>query len=110
LNIKKLRKKKYDCNKTNVKKNHAVQNKIFSIFFNFVRVKLVNHEKGEILILLHRLLIYCDPVHFTPNLWKTEIGESGCAAYFFCVPDSFSYESMAEDSSKVYMADCEIQG
>ena len=39
------------------------------------------------------------------SIKKYPIGESGCAAYFFCDPGAFNL-SYSEDSSKIYMGEC----
>lgn len=55
--------------------------------------------------LLSLLSLFCVVIGFGQSIKKYPIGESGCAAYFFCDPGTFNM-SYSEDSSRIYTGEC----
>jgi len=56
--------------------------------------------------LLFIVLFYgCGNAAFSQSLKKYDFGNSGCAAYFYCDPGTFTME-YSQDSAKVYTAEC----
>lgn len=56
-------------------------------------------------ICLFVIILFCVVHGFGQSIKKYPIGETGCAAYFFCDPGTFNL-SYSEDSSKIYMGEC----
>jgi hypothetical protein len=56
-------------------------------------------------ILFIVIVFICCGSAFSQSLKKYDIGNSGCAAYFYCNPGTFAME-YSEDSAKVYTAEC----
>ena len=56
-------------------------------------------------ILLILFMQSCFIHSFSQNFKKYAIGNSGCAAYFFCDPGTFGMD-YSEDSAKVYPTEC----
>ncbi len=55
--------------------------------------------------ILFLVSLFCITSGNGQSVKKYPIGESGCAAYFFCDPGTFNV-SYSEDSSKIYTAEC----
>ena len=55
--------------------------------------------------LLFLISLFCTAIGLGQSIKKYPIGESGCAAYFFCDPGTFNL-SYSEDSSKIYTGEC----
>ena len=60
----------------------------------------------QIALILFSILSVCSSN--AQSLKKYPIGNSGCSAYFLCVPDTFNFQ-LSPDSSDVYTGECSME-